>query len=901
MTDFDPDAALESLRAEQRTKQYGQPLDQLETFGQSLGDTLTFGGLSLAERALTNDPEAMRQRQEAQATENPWSHGLGMAGAIGLGGLGGAAEASAPALISKAGKALSGGVEGLLGRALSKGVATAGEAALTKGAAGLAGGALEGGLYGLGNVAHEAALGDPNLTAQKAISEVGLSAALGGGLSGAMGAAEVGLPLAVSKAKGVFQDVFNKGEGALGAYYKAAEPITGTPADVATLMLEHRAEITGLDKMVPGMADEISNATPSMAKWMVDNGGRLEEMEKAFPGTSKQLARTSPETADYLLNNWQKIITDPQARVGIAKNLAKGMQDVVDSTNSVMRRINTELAPQEAEALLQGHTGETTQLAYAKLADEVQGAIGKMRAEPELYGQGYARQLEGIRDGILRDVEVSANPVEAFKRMKVLRQSLDEAIPYTKDMGALGISERNALKVMKDIRGKVKGALTDEAVFGQAAARQSALDDAQREWFALTKRGGDFNTKFMRKEMGAGGVSYSLKPTKLNTWLNQMADARGQDFADTWGRTMDAARKLVDEAEKSHHAAPTSVFDRKGLEAILKKSEEMTADARQAAAVTQVKNQLDPRMSWGSMPISSMPGMVEKAAHMLLPGALTSTVKGTLSLATSVPKSLAALSMLERVGKSVGKRIDSGVEAMMRGARAGRPTGSALAAGAVHSVEQKITRVSDLAQNPATLQDALTRQTDAIHEHAPDTSNAMQVASARGVSFLQSKLPKQPPPTPLGKRPPLPEHEKWAFARYYDAVDRPTSILDHAAQGTLLPMDVEAVRTVFPQLYAEMQKATLDKLTSHKEPLPYRSSLMVSMIMGQDMDGTLGQKAIEANQMAYALPSSRSGDDMAAPRQPGAVRPSQTGLGKLKVSNRASLPGQSRDARMGET
>lgn len=51
-----------------------------------------------------------------------------------------------------------------------------------------AGSAVEGAVYSAGNVLSEASLGDPQLNAEKALAQVGMGAALGGGIGGLVGA-----------------------------------------------------------------------------------------------------------------------------------------------------------------------------------------------------------------------------------------------------------------------------------------------------------------------------------------------------------------------------------------------------------------------------------------------------------------------------------------------------------------------------------------------------------------------------------------------------------------------------------------------------------------------------------------------------------------------------------------
>lgn len=269
----------------------------------------------------------------------------------------------------------------------------------------------------------------------------------------------------------------------------------------------------------------------------------------------------------------------------------------------------------------------------------------------------------------------------------------------------------------------------------------------------------------------------------------------------------------------------------------------------------------------------------------------------------AAPETVGALSHLAAANEAVAARVDSMVgKVLQMPVRATRGAPGAAGATVAHmaTAQGRIEQIQRLAGNPEAMQQALVAHAGDLHEHAPETAQALQVQRSRQVSFLASKIPQMPPPTPLGPKM-KPTHEQaWKFNRYFEAVERPTSILKHAAAGTLTPMDVEAVRETSPTLHQKMVSAALEQVAARKEPLPYRAKLSLSMLVGGDLDGTLSPKSIEANQMAYALPSSRSGDDMAAPRQPGAVRPSQTGLGKLNVSNRAALPGQARDARMGE-
>ncbi|HEX9052186.1 MAG TPA: hypothetical protein VF841_16780 [Anaeromyxobacter sp.] len=129
-------------------------------FGEGAADTL----LPVIAPALEQALGVSAQDQQYRAMFHPLARGAGaLTGAIGGAALG----VGAPGLIGKAGTVVS--------RALGTGVLGA-----------AASGALEGGLYSASDVANRAVLGDPGLTAEVAMRQVGLGTLIGGGL-GALG------------------------------------------------------------------------------------------------------------------------------------------------------------------------------------------------------------------------------------------------------------------------------------------------------------------------------------------------------------------------------------------------------------------------------------------------------------------------------------------------------------------------------------------------------------------------------------------------------------------------------------------------------------------------------------------------------------------------------------------
>jgi hypothetical protein len=138
---------------------------------------------------------------------------------------------------------------------------------------------------------------------------------------------------------------------------------------------------------------------------------------------------------------------------------------------------------------------------------------------------------------------------------------------------------------------------------------------------------------------------------------------------------------------------------------------------------------------------------------------------------------------------------------------------------------------------------------------------------------------------PLGPKWTPSQAEISKFNRYYQAVEDPTSILKQAAAGTLTPEAVEAVKAVYPELYDRMSQAALEKISSHRGPVPYRSKLMLSFMLGTDLDGTLNPASIARNQATIRGPSAKAPDSL-----PGGPQPNPKGAEKLTIAKRSQLP-----------
>lgn len=152
---------------------FGTDGQQALTFIEGAAEGVAGGAAPYLENKVLGVPyDNIAQRKGI----NPGTHMAGQLVGTAAGVLTpGLAEVSLPGIISKAGKAAEAGIaaEGIFGAIAKKAVQ----------------GAVEGGLYEASQKIHEGVLGDPKAVSEYALADIGMSAALGGGLGAAFGAA----------------------------------------------------------------------------------------------------------------------------------------------------------------------------------------------------------------------------------------------------------------------------------------------------------------------------------------------------------------------------------------------------------------------------------------------------------------------------------------------------------------------------------------------------------------------------------------------------------------------------------------------------------------------------------------------------------------------------------------
>lgn len=162
--------------------------------------------------------------------------------------------------------------------------------------------------------------------------------------------------------------------------------------------------------------------------------------------------------------------------------------------------------------------------------------------------------------------------------------------------------------------------------------------------------------------------------------------------------------------------------------------------------------------------------------------------------------------------------------------------------------------ISELATNPEMLYDST--ETANIADGAPLAAQQSQMILADAVQFLFSKLPKDNRNTGVLTslaRPWEPSSiELSKFEKYVRAIENPLTLLDDLESGTVSREAVEAVKTVYPNLYERIQEKTIDEITKNPDSVTYEKRLNLGILLELPTDAALNPSNIRGLQAHFS-------------------------------------------------
>jgi hypothetical protein len=204
------------------------------------------------------------------------------------------------------------------------------------------------------------------------------------------------------------------------------------------------------------------------------------------------------------------------------------------------------------------------------------------------------------------------------------------------------------------------------------------------------------------------------------------------------------------------------------------------------------------------------------------------------------------------------------------------------------SHEQRVKEVRQLAADPQALLERVSGKLEQLGGVAPGVASALTARANTAVRYLAKSAEVPPPAGPLAPQWATTEAERHEFTQRLEVVQEPMSVMRHAAAGTLTDLQVETLKAVYPSLYKAMSDAALQRIAAGPKDVPYSARLMLSVLTGIDVDGTLSQGAIASNQQTIQSRGQKT--ENAAPQQQ-----SSGARSEMTLAERTANPQQRRE------
>lgn len=736
------------------------------------------------------------------------------------------------------------GAASLLGRAsvetLSGRVLSAAERAAV-------GGTAEGGVLGLGQIVSESALGDEELTAEQVVATVGMNALLGGAGAGIFGGAGA---------------LVTEGVSGIGRAAVAGRDVISR----AWLNRTGRELSPGVAAMYARATSLASGADEAAVRRFVDlgaDGRRAREIvargdnvfQDGIPRISQSLDAIEPTTR-HVADFWGTNLKTTQVR----RLIAPGRVDV------------------QATAALDAFE------AAQRVADDIADNPGLFSGPGgAIQGRNLRRVTMARREALEAAIARSADePAEAATE---IYQQIDG---LKRDIGRFQGRARRDQPTQRLLRGlyddNFRPLLERSDLWGDGlAAMQTDVNQSFTRW--LTRRG-DFERMFLargdRDTVDDFRRLSEAEPGRIEGFLRRAGRAGNERNERTFREVLEAQQELV-ETMGRHMELPPNIASAIG--------ESRTATQRALTTLDEVTEQASILNQFQEL---TQAGGVERSLVGAIAGQAVGGPVGALAAGalTSPSSTVRVLGALDRLRGASDDRVSSSVQGFFRRStraarrvterarragrrvrRVGRRTAAAAAAITVTRFDSKVEQYGELA-DAETMTRRLGERTEELSSDAPRTQAAIQRTAVRGAQFVRARMPARSQaahlvPGRLGRT--RPSHAEIAsFLRTVRAVEDPMTVLTEFEQGRLSRESIEAVRAVYPQIYARMVteiQTTLAERAESGDPVPYRDRVQIGILLGVPTDPSLKPETIARLQAVFAATASPG----PPPRRPEAV------------------------------
>lgn len=919
----------EELHYRETKEKYGTGIDnQLKALGTAaVGSVPVVGGL--VNKAFGVTPEAKAAREEFYPGTSFVGTTSGiLAQAAGLGALTGAGAITADAAALAAEK---------------KGAEFAAKSVISNVAEHALGSGVQGALYSSGQVANEAILGDPDLTAQRAWHEIGTGFLLGAGTGALLGGAQSAL------AKRGLKDIAELAGDDASAVKEAAarEAISESDAAVTSKMAQDRAaapiediikEMEGMDipqaenlKLDEAMAarDRLPDLKYPPLRAQLETLNSAEAKE-----TYQKMVMQHSESGEALRNlhavqkqTWADDLKDTIKSISPTGEVSADKIEAGDKAISLMEN-STKAVKEELKPHWQAFSKEVLDplsspgSIIGKLEEAVPGSSDLMEfnaAEGKIKMLPYSHSTEITEEAyqaMKKVVDVVNEDKPTLNGIRNIRNKMEDMINWQDKKVASGqiskIRQRLMDFMVENIDSKNVGMDVKE-LFKKNAINESNIDTLEEILGGRFGKNTGYKGRIVREDALEKIFRNSNAVDAAKNILGADFDQITADYLNT------NVEKLIDSSK--------DVFPAKQIEKFLSRKEYglgLALDS-QPQALQKMQDITTLTKMFPNMPSLSVPNsearlsMIEKINKILHPmDSLHDLISKGVDKINEIGENTNRARLFNEIqkGKSFEEAkaaaenkimrfvtlkniekasLDSArkVKAAVNKTFSVDPSPSIIvAAEKPISAEKKLEKFNKvskqlelLAGDPQALQTKISDGTSDLYRYAPQVASGVQMSAARAVSFLSSKLPQKPPELIFSPSWEPSQAQINTFNKYLASVNDPLTPMKELANGTLSHQSIEAVMAVHPNLYDSMRTELIQKAATKKN-IPYNKKLMISMFVGQPLSNSMTPQSILGNQTSLNSPSQKDQENVAG------VKPTAKGLSNLSQADRILTPMQ---------
>lgn len=442
----------------------------------------------------------------------------------------------------------------------------------------------------------------------------------------------------------------------------------------------------------------------------------------------------------------------------------------------------------------------------------------------------------------------------------------------------------------------IKPALEDSSVWGEAGNIQRKANSAISEFLTANK---PLLQKFTSKIGGDAVVDSG----KVNSFLNNAGKPSASIKANALSEYLDKSQKLADTIKE--------IYNKAGLEVPEEANLNPAAVINNNLGKTTVGSQLGDWMydkgaasAVGSGLGTGIGGIAGSAVgHPAIGAALGAKFLGPSITALAKPLIESATNSIGI--KSAAKYVSSAAAGQSLLSNAAKSFFKASSQVIPEQLIPKAAALKDLSDRIDHLASNFNSQLEIgqnLQHYMPDHAQAAASTAGAAIGYLQSLKPTQPQMSPLDTPGVISKAAQYKYDRQLAIAQQPLMVLKHAADGTLIPQDITTIKTIYPTVLANMQQNLSQELIQHTSGgsiVPYKQRYGLGMILGQPIDSTMTQGALQSAIHANAGASAAAQAQNASPKP---HKQSQANISQQeKVNSMSATPLQARAMQRKET